>query len=76
MQIVITDIEGDEYGEGGFYQIKTPKKSISFGHMEPEDAVLYRDLSCVYSIPDMLKEAYEAGKAGEEYSIEYSTEEK
>jgi hypothetical protein len=35
----------------------------------PEDANLCRDLSFVYDIPRLLKQAYEAGKNGEEFIL-------
>lgn len=66
MKIIEREQEDNEYGEGGFYEIETPSNRISVGHMEPEDATLNRDLNFVYSIADMIKEAYEAGKNGEE----------
>jgi hypothetical protein len=66
MKVIITHNEDlDNYGEYESYEIKTPKHSIDFGRMEPEDASLYRDLNCVFSIPDMLQETFDAGKAGE-----------
>jgi hypothetical protein len=66
MKVIIThDEDLDNFGEYERYEIRTPKRGISFGHMEPEDASLCRDLNCVFSIPDMLEEAYNAGKAGE-----------
>jgi hypothetical protein len=35
----------------------------------PEDANLGRDLKFVYGIPDALRLAYEAGKAGEPFDL-------
>ncbi|KYC67210.1 hypothetical protein [Heyndrickxia coagulans] len=35
----------------------------------PEDAYLERDLGFAYDIPDLMKRAYEAGKAGEDFTI-------
>lgn len=35
----------------------------------PEDATLGRDLSFFYSIPNLMKLAYEAGQAGEDFEI-------
>jgi hypothetical protein len=35
----------------------------------PEDANLMRDLNFVYEIPDLLKQAYEAGKKGEPFEL-------
>jgi len=43
---------------------------VSFGEGEPEDMSLGRDLSDAYDISSLLKEAYEAGKRGEEFYFE------
>lgn len=37
----------------------------------PEDNNLYRNFSDCYDIPHLLRKAYEAGKRGEEFEIEY-----
>jgi len=42
-------------------------KELSFYDGEPEDANLSRDFSDVYSIPYLLKMAYDAGKSGETF---------
>lgn len=41
-------------------------KTCSIGGGEPEDMSIARDLSDIWSVPTMLKLAYEAGKNGEE----------
>lgn len=43
---------------------------ISLGEGEPEDMYLFRDLNDVYSISDLIKMAYDAGKAGEDFEYE------
>ncbi|QDX93608.1 hypothetical protein EEL30_15660 [Brevibacillus laterosporus] len=35
----------------------------------PEDATLERDLNFVYNIPDLMRQAYEAGKNGEPFEV-------
>ncbi|WNF07450.1 hypothetical protein [Brevibacillus borstelensis] len=35
----------------------------------PEDATLERDLNFVYDIPDLMRQAYEAGRNGEPFVI-------
>ena len=50
------------------------KDSVSIGEGEPEDMYLFRDLSDVYSISDLIGIAYEAGKAGEEFEYEFVEE--
>ena len=49
-------------------------KSISIGEGEPEDMYLFRDLSDAYSIVDLIKLAYQAGKKGEEFDYEFIEE--
>lgn len=75
MKIVITRREG-EYGDS-YYEVRTPKNSIGLGDLTecPEDATLGRDLSDIYCVPAMLKEAYEAGKRGEELTFEEKIDE-
>ena len=75
MIVKITTTEAGEYGDGESLEIDTPKNNVYFGDIEPEDASLARDLGCAYNIEDMIKEAYEAGKAGEELTFEYLEEE-
>ena len=48
--------------------------SVSIGEGEPEDMYLFRDLGGAYSIFDLVKLAYEAGKAGEEFEYEFIEE--
>lgn len=50
------------------------KESVSIGEGEPEDMYLFRDLSDAYSISDLVKMAYEAGKAGEEFEYDFIEE--
>ncbi len=46
------------------------KRRISVSDGEPEDANLARDFSDVWSVVSLMKEAFEAGKNGEELNIE------
>ena len=50
------------------------KASVSIGEGEKEDMYLFRDLSDVYSIIDLVNLAYEAGKNGEEMIYEFIEE--
>lgn len=45
------------------------KNEINIGYIEPEDVSLGRDLSFVYSIPDLMKRAFEAGKSDQTLEI-------
>lgn len=48
--------------------------SVTIYAGEPEDAVFFRDLSGAYSIADLVKAAYEAGKRGETLAYEFIEE--
>ena len=47
------------------------RNAVSVGPLNecPEDAYLERDLGFAYDIPDLMRMAYEAGKAGEEFTV-------
>ncbi len=50
------------------------KQEFSVGEGEPEDMTMGRDLSDCYSIPNMLKAAFDAGRDPEEmFELEYVT---
>lgn len=70
---LISTIE-NEYGfdETTCYCIETPSGRFRLYNLNecPEDATLNRDLSGIYSVPSMLREAYEAGLAGETLEFE------
>lgn len=64
----------DEYNGKGSLEVTVEtadgkRKSACICAGEPEDAVFFRDLDGAYSIADLVKMAYEAGKRGEE--LEY-----
>ncbi len=67
---------GEERGQyGATIKTETYSGGASFGSGEPEDMTLGRDLSDAYDIPTMLREAYLAGKRGEELiEEEYTVE--
>ena len=46
------------------------KKVFRVSDGEPEDSNLSRDFSDVYSIPELMQKAYDAGKNGEEITFE------
>lgn len=50
------------------------KNSVSIGEGQPEDMYLFRDLSDAYSVFSLVKLAYEAGKAGEEFEYKFIEE--
>lgn len=75
MKIKTVFNRGTEYDDDADYSVSvelttdTATTSVSFGEGEPEDMSLARDLNDVYSIPGMLRAAYEAGKRGETLKI-------
>jgi hypothetical protein len=82
MKIITSEREADDYGDGEILNIRleaSPSDNeelriqMSFGHGEPEDNYLFRDLNDAYSIQPALVAAYEAGKRGEK--LELVTEE-
>jgi len=74
MKVKTTYTEPNDYGEGEQFILTMFVGELSYGFNagggEPEDNTITRDLNFVLRIPDMLKEAYEAGKRGEEFEIE------
>jgi hypothetical protein len=70
MKITIRTVKG-EYGDE-LYEVSTPDNSVGLHNLDdcPEDATLDRDLSGIYSLPDMLKEVYEAGTRNEKIEWE------
>lgn len=49
--------------------------SVGFAEGEPEDMVLFRDLSDAYDIASLVEAAYELGRKGVEVTFENTTEE-
>lgn len=69
------------YGEEGASKITVElicdngdKESVGFGEGEPEDMYLFRDLSDAYNLVSFAKTAYEAGKRGEQFDLQYVEE--
>lgn len=52
--------------------IESDNKKLQFFDGEPEDNILSRNFSDVYSIKALVMEAYEAGKAGQPMEIKDS----
>lgn len=52
------------------FEIKVNGEEVfSIWEGEPEDATLSRDMNAVYSIPTLMQKAFDAGVAGEEFTI-------
>ena len=79
MKVIITERIDNEYGfdEVTSYSVNTPQNRMSLSNMCdcPEDATLNRDLGCIFNLPSIIEEAYEAGKNGEELTFETKVEE-
>ncbi len=78
MKVICTSRIENEYGfeETTMYEVKIENGSgIRLCNMGecPEDATLNRDLSGIYSVESMIREAYEAGKRGDELVFESVT---
>jgi hypothetical protein len=62
----------DDYDNA--YELRVDGKFIfSVFDGEPEDNNLSRNFSAIYNIPKFMEMAYNAGKNGEEFSIERSS---
>ncbi|EJP81133.1 hypothetical protein [Bacillus cereus] len=72
-------IHSTNWNDEAFVEMNMPKgcEDISIGSLSeyPEDASLGRDLSFVYSIPTMMKRAYEAGVRGDVFVETHRDEE-
>ena len=65
-----------DYGERENYEIIVDGVDrVYVGTPEPEDATLSRDLSFAYRIVPLMREAWEAGKRGEDFTVEKTVEE-
>jgi len=70
MKVKLISSPEDEL-EYPFFEIHIDDKlELSFCDGEPEDNNMCRNFNDVYSIPDLLRKAYEAGKAGESFEVE------
>jgi hypothetical protein len=76
MKVRINRFEFEDYRD--FLEITVEanniKRKLSFCDGEPEDNTLGRGFMDCYSIDDVIKAAYKAGKAGEELEIEEVSE--
>lgn len=48
------------------------KFAVHSSEDSPEDNTLHRNFSDCYDIPALLRKAYEAGKNGEDFTVEYA----
>lgn len=74
MKVVAINIKpNSNYDEASFAVVVDGDVMVKAGGGEPEDNTIYRDLNFVFDIPDMLRAAYDAGRAGEYFVIENAT---
>lgn len=74
MKVVVrTTPDAENEGFDNYFELIVDDKSIlgigNYLNECPEDAYLCRDLNFVYDIPDLIKNAYEAGKNGDVLEI-------
>lgn len=76
MRVIVTHERSDDYMYEGLEIVidDTYKFSVSHSEDSPEDNNLHRNFADCYDIPNMLRKAYDAGKRGEEFDIEYTNE--
>ena len=71
MNVKITEINYEKSWDFvSSLEIDTPENNLSFHDGEIEDNILGRNFSDTYNIKDLIKEAYLAGKTGEELNID------
>lgn len=77
MRVVVTREKSDDYTYEALEIVIDGKHKFSVHHSEdtPEDNTLYRNFSDCYDIPALLRKAYEAGKRGEKFELEYEEDE-
>lgn len=64
------EVLNSEYDFRDFLTIRVnEKRAASFHDGEPEDGTLGRDFNDCYNIGELMKQAYEAGKNGEEFEL-------
>ena len=71
LNVIYLSEDFPEYRDGISIKLETnsEKSHLKFLDGEPEDNSLSRNFNDVYSIPDLLIQAYEAGKSGEELRL-------
>jgi hypothetical protein len=74
MRVVVTEFTSEDY-EYEMLEIvldETTKFKVSCNTDSMEDNMLSRNFSDCYDIPTLLRKAYEAGKNGEDFTVEYA----
>jgi hypothetical protein len=72
MRLVVTELIDFEDGYEELEIVINNTTKFKVGNYDsPEDNTLSRNFSDCYDIPELLRKAYEAGKNGEEFVVEY-----
>lgn len=73
MEVFVRETEDEEYYEWQQMEIMIDGKKVFdvCSADSPEDNNLHRNFSDCYSIPQLLKRAWEAGKNGEPFELTY-----
>lgn len=75
MKVKIEEYYGDGWSTSDELSIHAEgngvKNSLHFANGEPEDNNISRNFSDVRRIADLIIQAYEAGRAGEEFRLDY-----
>jgi len=75
MKVLVRKIDDEENWTSSLSIEINGEEKFSVHDGEPEDNSLGRNFSSCYGIPSLLKAAYEAGKAGEDFIVEETNEE-
>jgi len=77
MTVTITETISNEYGfdDTRGYSVETPLNRMKLFNLNecPEDATLSRDLGCIFRIPNIIREAYEASLIALNRTIKIAT---
>lgn len=71
MKIKFARFDLDDYRSAVVVQVDG-KQAMSFKDGEPEDNTIDRNFNDIFNLPELLRQAHEAGKRGEELVIENS----
>lgn len=77
MRVVVAHECSDDFTYEALEIVIDDTYNFSVYHSDdsPEDNTLYRNFSDCFDIPNMLQRAYEAGRRGEPFEVEYCGEE-
>ena len=72
MKVIVTERVDFEWGYEELEIVINDNTKFKVGSYDaPEDNTLSRNFSDCYDIPELLRKAYDAGRNGEKFEIEY-----